>query len=228
MPYDRRHVLAQWGGPLPGGEIWSNSIRLAGDETGPTATVPTQGEIIAWLEGPAKDAVKKFHQTPGVGINAACKLTYMKMNVVDMDGHYVEQTTHEYVFSPVVNGGSSAYLHPNQCTLVVSTLTQYERGYAHRGRFYLPSCAKQVDATTGGITTGEAGLVATAAALFLSELHDQPGPEPLLSDMHVCVMSNRGTGATNRITAVEVGTVIDTQRRRRNAMLEVYSRAALP
>ena len=33
MPFDRRHVLAQWGGTLPGGEIWSNSLRLASTDT---------------------------------------------------------------------------------------------------------------------------------------------------------------------------------------------------
>jgi hypothetical protein len=228
MPYDRRHVLAQWGGTLPGGEIWSNSIRLAGDTTGNNAEVPTQGDLIAWLEGPAKDAVAAFHADPNTGIHSAAKLVFLKMNVVDVNGHYIEQTTHEWVYSPVVAGGSSANLHPNQCTLVVSTTTAFERGPAHRGRFYLPLCAKSIETASGGISTGEAMLVATAAATFLSALHDQPGLDPTLpGDMHVCVMSSVGAGATNRITGCEVGTVVDTQRRRRNAQAENYQRAAL-
>lgn len=228
MPYDRRHILAQWGGTLPGGEIWSNSVRLASATTGPGSWLPTQSELIAWLEGPAKDAVAAFHADPNAGVHAQAKLTFLKMNVVDMAGHYVEQTTHEYAYSPVVAGGSSAFLHPNQCTLVVSTCTAFERGPAHRGRFYLPLCAKEVTSSTGGISAAEAMAVAVSAATFLSALHDQPGPDPIGDDdVHVCVMSSTGTGATNRITAVEVGTVIDTQRRRRNAMAEVYQRAPL-
>jgi len=228
MPYDRRHVLAQWGGTLPGGEIWSNSIRLAGDQTGNDAGVPTQGEIIAWLQGPAKDAVAAFHGRADTGIHAQAKLTFLKLNVVDINGHYIEQETHEYVYSPVVPGGSQSVLHPNQCTLVVSTCTAFERGPAHRGRFYLPLCAKALETATGAISGPEAMLVAVSAATFLSELHDQPGPDPIQADMHVVVMSSVNTGATNRIEAVEVGTVIDTQRRRRNAMTEVYQRAELP
>lgn len=228
MPYDRRHILAQWGGTLPGGEIWSNSVRLAPSDTGPAADVPTHDEMVAWLNGPAKDAVSAFHARADTGIHNAAKLVFLKMNVVDMNGHYVEQTTLEYVYSPVVSGGSSANLHPNQCTLAVSTCTEFERGPAHRGRFYLPLCAKSLVSTTGAISTGEAMLTATSAATFLSALHDQPGLDTGgAGDVHVCVMSSVGAGATNRITAVEVGTVIDTQRRRRNALPEAWQRAPL-
>jgi hypothetical protein len=228
MPFDRRHVLAQWGGTLPGGEIWSNSIRLASDGTGNSADVPDFEAMQTWLHGPAKDAVAAFHARADTGVHAQAKLTFLKMNVVDMNGHYIENTTFEHAYSPVVAGGSQANLHPNQCTLVVSTCTAFERGPAHRGRFYLPLCAKSIDSATGGIGGPEAMLVAVSAATFLSELHDQPGIDAGVSgDVHVCVMSSQGTGATNRIIAVEVGTVIDTQRRRRNAMTEVYQRAAL-
>src|SRR4029450_5237837 len=128
MPYDRGRGLAQWGGTLPGGEIWSNSIRLASSDTGNNASVPTQPDLIAWLEGPAKDAVAAFHGRADTGIHAQAKLTFLKMNVVDINGRYVEQETHEYVYSPVVPGGSHSVLHPNQCTLVVSTCTAFERG----------------------------------------------------------------------------------------------------
>lgn len=230
MPYDRRHVLAQWGGTLPGGEIWSNSIRLAGSDTGANAHVPDQDQIVEWLEGPAKDAVAAFHARADSGIHAVAKLTFLKLNVVDMNGHYIEQTTHEYVYSPVVDGGSTATMHPNQCTLVVSTTTAFERGHAHRGRFYLPLCAMAPQSTTGQLAPSQALAVAVSAATFLSALHDQPGLDVPGSteDVTVCVMSKIGAGATNRITGVEVGTVIDTQRRRRNALVESYQRAPLP
>lgn len=227
--YDRPHILAQWGGTLPGGEIWSNSVRLVTDQKGDLVQMPALSAIQAWLVGPAKDAVAAFHSDPLAGVHAQAKLVYLKMNPIGQDGHYLEPTTLEYVYSPVVAGGSQAVLHPNQCTLVVSTRTALERGYAHAGRFYLPLCAKTIDSATGGIGTGEAQLVATSAATFLSALHDQPGPDLLgPEDFHVAVMSNRGTGYTNRITHVRVGTIVDTQRRRRNSMLEQYQSAALP
>jgi len=229
MPYDRPHILAQWGGTLPGGEVWSNSVRLVTDQKGDAVQMPPLSTIKAWLDGPAKDAVAKFHAEPGTGIHAAAKLTFMKLNPIGQDGHYLEPTTLEYAFAPPVNGGSSAVLHPNQCTLVVSTRTALERGHAHAGRFYLPLCAKSLETQSGAISPGEAMLVATAAATFLSELHDQPGPDLLgPEDFHVAVMSSVGQGFTNRITHVRVGCVIDTQRRRRNDLSENYQSAPLP
>lgn len=228
MPYDRDHILAQWGGTLPGGEIWTNSVRMAPAVTGANAPIPIGPDLQDWLDGPAKDAVAKFHADPAAGVHAQAKLTYMKLNAIDINGHYIENTTHEHAFSPPVPGGSQAVLHPNQCSLVVSTCTAFERGPAHRGRFYLPLCAKQLESATGAISPSEAMLVAVSAATFLSELHDQPGADiGQVGDVHVCVMSQRGTGATNRINAVEVGTVVDTQRRRRTELLENYQRAVL-
>lgn len=229
MAYDRRHILAQWGGTLPGGEIWSNSLRLASSVTGPLSWVPTQSELIAWLEGPAKDAVAAFHTSTGAHLGMNAKLAYLKMNVVDMNGHYVEQTTHEYVYSPQPFGNSNAVVHPTQVALVVSTTTAYARGPAHRGRFYLPLPAIMVTPSTGLISVTDAQDVAASAATFISALHDQPGIDPIGDDdMHVCVMSRGGAGATNRVTGVDVGLVLDTQRRRRNALPENYQHADLP
>lgn len=220
MPYDRHHVLAQWGGTLPGGEIWSNSLRLAGDNLG-TGTTPSLGSLEAWCDGPAKDAVAAYVSNSTTKIASGCKLTYLKMNVVDLNGRYVLQNTVEHVFSPVVSGGTSGSVHPNQVTLAVSTTTEFSRGHAHRGRLYLPLPRIDVDAVDGTITAADALGVALATATFIEALADEPGPD-LFGGMRVCVMSKMGTGATNVVTGVEVGRVLDTQRRRRTELPENY------
>lgn len=223
MPYDKRHVLAVWGGTLAGGEIWSCSLRLASTGSGPTAPVPTQEDLIGWMESTAKDAVQAFHQRATTKIHVGCKLTFLKMNVITVDGRYEEEgETHEYLYAPVVPGGSSGIMHPTQVALVVSTTTDYTRGHAHRGRFYLPNPALEVDAVDGTISAADANGVAASAGTFIKELADQPGPDPLQTDMKVAVMSRAGAGRTNYVTGVEVGRVLDTQRRRRNALPENY------
>jgi hypothetical protein len=226
MPYDRRHVLAQWGGTLSGGEIWSNSLRLVSSETGNDAAVPVHDEMVAWLEGPAKDAAAAFHNDFNTGLSSKAKLEYLKLNVVDINGHYVEQNTLEYLYNPPVLGGSGAAIHPTQVSLVVSTTTEFSRGYAHRGRFYLPMPAQVLDAATGLVPAPTAMNVAIAAKTFIVALADQSGPDAFL-DMRVAVMSKRGTGATNVVTGVAVGCVMDTQRRRRNSLPENYQEVQL-
>ena len=226
MTFDRRHVLAQWGGTLPGGEIWSNSLRLCGDGTGPTAPVPTHQEMIDWCTGPAKDAVLAFHQAASSKIGVGAKLTFLKMNVVGTDGRYTDLNTVEYVYAPVASGGTNGSIHPTQVTLAVSTTTEFSRGHAHRGRFYLPLPVTPVDVGTGLIDADVALGVATTAATFIEALADEPGLD-LNNGMRVCVMSQRGTGATNVVIGVDVGRALDTQRRRRNALPESYQHAVV-
>lgn len=227
MVYDRRHVLAQWGGTLPGGEIWSNSLRLASSGGGLGAPVPDQAALIAWLNGPAKDAVQAFHQSPDTKTGMGAKLTYLKMNVVDVDGRYEEDVSHEYVYGPNVIGNSNAYVHPTQVSLVVSTTTALSRGLAHRGRFYLPLPSLSVSATTGLIDVSAAQAVANAAAVFIVALADEPGLDSGGPGMRVCVMSRTGAGRTNVVTGVDVGLALDTQTRRRNALPENYQHAVV-
>jgi hypothetical protein len=223
MPdYDRRHVLAQWGGTLPGGEIWSNSVRLAGSGEGADATVPIHDDMVAWLNGPAKDAVAAFHSAADTLVHSAAKLTFLKLNVIQINGRYLEPNTLEYVYPTPVAGGAAAVLHPNQVALVVSLTTGISRGPAHRGRFYLPLPAIPVQ-TDGLIMASSANQVATSAATFIKALADQPGLDAGLTDMRAVVMSKRaGTPDTHEITGVAVGRALDTQRRRRVELVENY------
>jgi hypothetical protein len=223
--YDRRHVLAQWGGDLPGGEIWSNSVRLAGSEEGANSSVPSHDDMLAWLNGPAKDAVSAFHASADAQVHASAKLTFLKLNAVDIHGRYIEPNTMEYIYPTPVAGGTSFMLHPNQCTLVVAWTTGLSRGPAHRGRIYLPLPGMSVQ-SDGRISAGNAGQVASAAAIFIKALADQPGLDAGVSDMRAVVMSRRaGTPDTHEITGVDVGRVIDTQRRRRAELAEDYQHA---
>ena len=222
MAYDRRHIHCQWGGTLPGGEIWSNSLRMGGTQTGDNNDMPTHEELEDWCNGAAKDAVAAFHGDFGAYVHSVCKLTYLKMNVVGMNGRYTDLNTIEHVYAPPVAGGASGNPHPNQVTLCVSLSTDFSRGYAHRGRFYLPMPSIPVDGTTGLISAATAGQVAAATKTFIEALADEPGLDIGPLNMKVLVMSQRGSGVTNVVTGVDVGRVLDTQRRRRTDLPEDY------
>lgn len=227
MPYDRRHIVIQWGGTLPGGEIWSNMFRGGGDTTGPGAYVPTHSEMDAWLHGEVKDEVAAWHARATTQIYPTCKLAYVKANVVDMNGHYVEQTTLVHNYAPVISGGGSGTLHPTQVAWVVSLTTAYARGPAHRGRIYVPLPGVAISGTDGMVSATDATSLATSAKTFIETLADTPGVDAG-APFKVLVMSKTGpNGATNPVTGVQVGRVLDTQTRRRNALGENYVSAAI-
>lgn|SRR5215471_1594011 len=219
--YDRQHLHLVWGGSLPGGEIWTNSLRMAGSNTGDDPLgVLTWQELEDWLHSDLKDKIEAWHSNPQAYIQYNCRLEYAKINYVNMAGHYVDPNTHEHVYATPPHGGSTAAPHPNQIALVVSLTTGLQRGYAHRGRFYSPMPTTTVQAD-GLIGTQPAGEIAAAAAAFLTAVNDTPGTD-FPPDPNVCVMSKHGSGATHVVTGVEIGRALDTQKRRRRELPEAY------
>lgn len=221
--YDRNHILVQWGGTLPGKEEWSCGVRMANDMVGNNmSSLPSAGELQTWLDGSLKDAVQAFHTRATSHISGWCLLTFVKANIVGMDGRYVDNITHEHVFTPTP-GDSVSPLYPNQVALVASLTTGLARGPAHRGRFYMPLPAIALEPSTGAIAVGGAIDVAGSVKTFIEALSDTPGID-IASDVNVCVMSRKtGAAATHKVTGVEVGRVLDTQRRRRRSLDEQYA-----
>ena len=107
-------------------------------------------------------------------------------------------------------GTSAADGLPCQIAPVVSLRTDLATR-AGRGRFYAPSPAvdTQVQGRMGATAQGH---LADAASDMLSSL---------LGDGYVPVLYSRTTHTTNEITSLDVGDVLDTQRRRRSKLVEV-------
>jgi hypothetical protein len=222
MAYDSAHVLLTWGGKLPGGESWTCGIRLCEQLHVPgSETVPPQAEVRSWLNSSLADAVQAYHTRPGTCIHQAAKLSFAKAARVGTDGRYMDQSTDEHVFTDLAGGGNTSLQQPpQQIALAISLTTGYTRGPAHRGRFYLPMPIIYPGAE-GLIDPNDAQGIAGSTRTFLEALADVPGIDAPNS-LTPCVMSQRGGGAHRVITGVEVGRVLDTQRRRRRGLKELY------
>jgi hypothetical protein len=208
-PFDQAHLYLQWGGKLPGGEEWSCGVRLAGT---PASAVADAATLIDDCIGP----VAALHSTAGL-INNAAKLSYVKLNAIGTNGNYMVDTTNETTFADISGGGTGTPRHPNQVALAVSLTTGFSRGRAHRGRFYLP-LPQLVDLDANGLVpTSYADTAKTAANTFLGAINGMG------ASWDMAIFSRKDGGPLHRaVTGVEVGRVLDTQRRRRNRLVENY------
>jgi hypothetical protein len=106
-------------------------------------------------------------------------------------------------------GTSTATCLPFQCAPVVSLRTA-TLSRAGRGRFYAPSLAVDQVAAGRMLTTARDTLADAALDLV----------QGLTSAGGNVVIYHRATGTTSLVTSLDVGDVIDTQRRRRNKLIE--------
>lgn len=211
-PFDANHLVLQWGGKLSGGvEEWSCSLRFAR-----TTGLAGNGYSDTMLTA-CKNAIQTFHTDATVKISSQAKLSYVKLNPVDVNGHYTDANTHQIIVADV-GGGYGGMIYPNQVTLAVGLLTAFSRGPAHKGRFYIPiPCLSVATQQDGRITSTDATAVKTAATTLLNSLN------AAAADMSVAVFSRKaGAAAHHNVTGIQVGTVLDTQRRRRKKLLEAY------
>lgn len=217
--YDRRHFRVTLEGTNATDEdIWTTGWRIAPSLiTEPTVDYP---EMAGRLLGTVREAAETFWDTLKPLIGRATHMTSVKVAPVDVDGRYIEDLEAVvYDWETPLTGGPSAAVHPPQISVVASLTTGARRGKATHGRMYLPLTAVPIDSSDFTIAVANRKTVANAV---VGLLNDSIGA---LADVSLdpVVMSNAGEGTTRTITDVAVGSIADTQRRRRNRFVEQYT-----
>jgi hypothetical protein len=181
--------------------------------------VPTGGSIAAItpadLSG-ATAAIQAWHTSAGAKIASVCKLSSVKMNIIGVDGKYENLVTSEQLVADVAGGDLGSPRYPNQVALAISLTTGYSRGPAHRGRFYMP-LPNHGMGSDSLVALSERTATVTAATNLLTALN------AVNANLKVGVYSRKlGAAAHRLVTGIQVGRVLDTQRRRRRSLLENY------
>ncbi len=115
-----------------------------------------------------------------------------------------------------LTGVAAGEMLPYQCATVISLLTDSATRHG-RGRFYLPPLA--TGTVDGGLISAAAiTSLDTAWTAFFDSLNTD-GLNP--------VVRNRTGHISTPVTGARVGNVFDTQRRRRNKLVEVYTAIAV-
>lgn len=220
------HYLLAWGGSIYGGpEQWVNTMRLVPqgwDEFGSSWVLPAFDIDGGAMDDVAND-VRTHFQNPDSGYSSDVRLEWVKFNAIASTGRYKDTTTtHRKDIATPFPAGTGSCAFPAQVSMAVTFKTNRGRGLASRGRVFVPSPNKGLMPGSGRMSQGNIALVAAAWKTFITNVNNWPGYD-VASSPQCAVVSNRSaTGAFSKIHAVTVGDVLDTQRRRREQLVEAY------
>jgi hypothetical protein len=211
MPHTA-HVAWVAQGTLPGGEVWSCTIRTQPE-------LPPTFELFDIQQG-ADDALAdwKTALTATGGWAQTTTIDRVVGYVYDVNGILVEQA----VSSGASQAGGVTIRLPNQCAVCVSLGTG-QAGRSRRGRIYLPLLALGV--ANGKMASTSPGLIADAMDTLFTAAKDWGYDPP--SGSGAVVIASATLGIATHVTQIRVGDVIDTQRRRRDGIVEAYATRSL-
>jgi len=202
-----------------GAEEWSTGFFVGSSSA--DAGNPTQQFADA-----VRNAWTTFVQTTSTNMASTFLSTEVKVAQLGTDGKTLLDNTVFSTFSPAVAGTNTTLVYPPQVSLVVTLQSALSRGLAAKGRMYLPGISYPLQ-TGSQISTTNADAMANNFRVFLNAVNTgaPAGSRVILASAG---RGTAGTGATNQpVTRIRVGTVYDTQRRRRNSLTEQYSTAIL-
>ena len=214
MSYVRVGILGQ----TTGGEVWS--INPSYDPT---------GEFPGGVDQTALDAAA----TAIAALSPGTQLLNRLSSLLQITGARVEvrdDATDELIgisngVRTVALAGTGTVLMPPQCATVYSLRTNTP-GASGRGRLYWP-CLGAGITSTGRLASGTLATDLTAMKAYLQAIRDALGTAFPTIGFNLAVRS-RTTKTTPHVVRMQVGDVIDTQRRRRDKFPEGYQSTPVP
>lgn len=191
---------------------WGIGIRFHGVSN----VQPTQAEADA-LVAP----IRTWFTTTGMFFPLTTTVDEIKLAPIGTDGKYpagLDSTV--AAIGAAITGTTSSAALPPQTSLVISLTTALPRGRGHIGRIYLPAFRSSIPLTFGKLGSAELNGMLTATKTMINALAATAGIDTPI------VASPLGAPIQD-VTGLRAGAVLDTQRRRRNAMTEDYLVLAL-
>lgn len=202
---------------MPGGEKWSVNPCFGLTAPGVPVDFTTALAAANAAAGVTVPADLRTLNVTGVTV------TDFRLEARDWDGSL--ESVAQVQKTPAIGGTGSA-AHPYQTSLVFSlrTLNATARG---KGRLYWPATGVAVDNTSLRISDTTRGIVTTAMKTYLSGIETAMKAVAGLSSLRLVVWS-RSNAAGYYVDRILGGDVLDTQRRRRDALVEGISQVAYP
>lgn len=214
------HNRIRFEGTIVGAERWSISCAYHPKTLGmpPITSYANMRQLAEAIGGLNSGRVfpVSWHQK----LSTAVALTTIRVEYINQAGRLQQVAAYEL---PTAQAGVGSMKCPPQTSMVVSLRTG-RPGRSYRGRMYLPSLAAGISSTDARISNAECQTMATEGAVFLKQVGAAIAGAGY--DLWPQVASN-AAGVLTEVTEVQVGDVLDTQRRRRSSLAEQVSRAVL-
>lgn len=223
MAYAHKNLRITFGGRLYGNtEIWTNGITM-GYEDKDFAGFP--GGFDSGKREELVENIKTWFQREGTGISRHASLEWVKFAVIGTDGKYAGSESGDFELNETIDfdavyGRLDREIAP-QLSVALTMETNVRRGAGRFGRIYPPLTGS----ATGEGYDAQPTERASSFTTLLADLNDTArGAGTLIGgdSPKVIVASGVREGRNSEVVRVKVGRVIDTQRSRRNAMVEQY------
>lgn len=224
-----QHVKLQFGGTLgnPAVEEWSNTVRFAyrgaGGDPEQESDVVTAGELEDAMVA-MEEPLAAWFNGPDSFISYQAFLTYMKLNMINDQGHQFDANTHrrELLYAGSV-GGTCHYYE----TFALTMRTDVKRGRGNAGRIFPPMVVCPPEGSTPYISAAHADRMARAWAICLNDMSDALGDvislaledsqvRPVIAAPASSTGPNPGGALLREVRGVVVDRVADVQHRRTN------------
>lgn len=221
QPFQHRvNRVTLYGSSFGGQEIWTTGFYLGNE--GSDVGNPSEATAAA-----IKTAWAAFCGATDVVMGYLWKTEGVKIAPLRMDGTTDVDFVVNSPYTTAVAGNSGQIGYPPQISLTATLLAGNGRGLAGKGRMYLPGISAGLDAT-GHLGGTQNQNIANRLKTFFDAVEasiDVPGQ--LINASHGRAPFTGSTATNRAVTHVRVGNVYDTQRRRRNSLVESYATAEL-
>lgn len=178
----------------------------------------------------AETLYPRFATLVGALCTSQVRLDRVRVTSVNADGLTAVNVDGAYIQGDSVSTGArgtGTENRPGQIALAV-TLQSAADGPTGRGRFFVPIPSAVMN-SGGRVSSAAVGTIADAVKTFIDGVNTDVAA---LTTSEVVVASGGSPArsippALRPVTSILVGDVLDTQRRRRNAMVEAYTERAL-
>lgn len=195
-------------------EVWSTGFAVSA-----TPSIPTQTAVDTWASAAMTLLSSSDPGSVWLKANLGSTSAIQRVRI-----YYYPNVGGAAALMAVSTGaaaaGTGVVTHPPQCTTVVSLRTATP-GASYRGRMYIPSLVATI-----GSALKRTDLSTSTAVNWAATLASIAGTASAGLGDDVAIVSQT-TGAVTPVTQVRIGDVIDTQRRRRDNLVEQYYSATI-
>jgi hypothetical protein len=202
-----------------GAEEWTTGFYVGlegGDASNPTQT----------FADAIRDAWLTFFTSGNSYISNYWNTTRVKVSQISAAGVTLPDNTIYSAYATLPSGGKAGGSFPPQIAMVATLMTPRTTGIGSKGRMYLPGIWETVQ-VNGGINSTATTNIANGLKTFLNAVNTAaPASEKVILATHG--HKSDGSGKANVIVnKIRVGSIYDTQRRRRNQLVENYLQVTL-